>query len=192
MIALFRAALLTSVLSLASLSAATIWTTPAGLSGAQERPEPVPSRGSGWGSASYDPTTMLLSIYLEWANLTTTAGAAHIHCCPGPEGVGPVAVDFADIFPKTQSGTFSTVMDLDSADSYGGMFLAARGGDVDLARADFLAGMDAGLAYYNIHTPTFPAGEIRGNLAPIPEPGSIALLGLGLAGLAVRRRFATK
>ena len=32
------------------------------------------------------------------------------------------------------------------------------------------SGLDAGTAYSNIHNATFPGGEIRGNLAAVPEP----------------------
>lgn len=39
--------------------------------------------------------------------------------------------------------------------------------------------------YVNVHTNTFPGGAIRGQ---VPEPGTVALLGLGLFGLGVTRR----
>ncbi len=48
----------------------------------------------------------------------------------------------------------------------------------------------AGLWYINVHTGLNLPGEIRGQVS-VSEPGSFALLGLGLFGLAFfRRRFA--
>ncbi|OYW28321.1 MAG: hypothetical protein B7Z51_08260, partial [Methyloversatilis sp. 12-65-5] len=48
---------------------------------------------------------------------------------------------------------------------------------------------DDGKAYLNLHSSEFPGGEIRGFLAPVPEPETYALMlaGLGLIGWAARR-----
>lgn len=48
----------------------------------------------------------------------------------------------------------------------------------------------AGRSYINLHTDLYSSGEIRGQIALVPEPGTYALMlaGLGLVGLATARR----
>lgn len=43
--------------------------------------------------------------------------------------------------------------------------------------------MSGGL-YLNVHTLTFPAGEIRGQIVQVPEPASVALMMLGAIAMA--------
>ena len=64
------------------------------------------------------------------------------------------------------------------------------GGTAAGAEAALLEGFAAGTAYSNIHNEVFPGGEIRGQLAVIPEAGTWALmiLGFGAVGMALRRR----
>ena len=59
-------------------------------------------------------------------------------------------------------------------------FVAGNGGTTADARAALIAGLGVGTAYFNVHSQTFPGGEIRGFLAPVHEPSSYALMGLGL------------
>ncbi len=53
-----------------------------------------------------------------------------------------------------------------------------------------LANILAGRAYINFHTTQFGGGEIRGNIAAVPEPEAYALMlgGLALVAGAARRR----
>ena len=72
------------------------------------------------------------------------------------------------------------------ASSYNATYVTANGGTTGSAEAALIAGSVAGKAYWNLHSSTFPGGEIRGFLTP--EPGTFALMGGALAGLAFLRR----
>ena len=86
------------------------------------------------------------------------------------------------------SGTYSNTLDLTALTSYNPSFVTANGGTPAGAESALATAMAGGLAYWNIHSAGFPGGEIRGFLAPVPEPSTLALFGLGAAAMAWRLR----
>jgi hypothetical protein len=113
------------------------------LNGANERPDPVNSPGTGFG------TLLLvgddLTFHLDYRDLTEPATASHIHGPATPDEGAGVLVDLS---PHAPNG-------FDVA----GTLL----GTLPLA-PDHLAWLIDGLTYINIHTPPHASGEIRGQI----------------------------
>jgi hypothetical protein len=177
-------AVLGIVFATVPMSAATIFSTT--LSGANETP-PVASAGTGSALVTLNADT--LSVSITFSGLTSPDTAAHIHCC----GVGiaaPIAVPFTTFPTGLTAGSFSASYDLTSAASYSTAFLTANGNTAASAEAALIAGLNGGQTYANVHSSNFPGGEIRGQLAAVPEPATTFLAGGILAALALLRRKA--
>jgi hypothetical protein len=182
----FAIALLSAVV-LATQASAGIITYTDTMLGVNE----TPSNGStATGSATVvlDTTLNTLNVSIIFSGLTGgVAAASHIHCCV-PAGVaGIVALPFTG-FPAATSGSYLHLFDLTLLATYNGAFVTANGGTAASAEAALVAGLNAGLAYTNIHDQTFPGGEIRGQLAATPEPATMVLSGAGLLLAALLRR----
>ncbi len=114
------------------------------LTGAQEVP-PKETNAYGTANVSYNKCNKILKYTISWTNLTGEPVGSHIHGT-APKGVNaPVKHDFTSLIPKTTSGTFTNSVMVDGI----------------AIKEDSLL---AGFYYFNIHTPKFPGGEIRGQI----------------------------
>jgi hypothetical protein len=158
-----------------------------------------PAVMNGW--VSIDLTTHEMIVDVTFSGLIGTVTASHIHCCTAAPvqnnpnltaGVATALPTFFNFPGSLQnpglftSGTYHQAFNTLAASTWNPAFVTAHGGTTAGAEADFLTGLRTGGAYWNIHTTFAGGGEIRA--AFVPEPASIALLGLGLLGVGLSRR----
>ena len=144
----------------------------------------VSTTATGQSTVSIDLATNLLTFDAAWAGLVAIplAGGLHIHCCV-PTAPGNLQLSLSLTVPGVTTGSSSQTVLLPDALTPG--FRNSHGA---ASLDDFLAGLAAGTAYVDVQNASFPGGEIRGTLVPVPEPSTISLLITGLMGLAVRHR----
>jgi hypothetical protein len=176
------------------------------LNGAQE----VPSRmtpASGYGSLLWNAGTGALTVSLSFSGLTgltvpvppsTPSGPgapAHIHAA-APGFNGGIVFPLFDVpvgrtsFSFTRTWTAAELDDLVDPNLFTTTQLTSFRSALN-AVASAPLGTPANL-YFNVHTSAFGPGEIRGDLAVVPEPSTYVLLASGLLGVGVIARRSRK
>jgi hypothetical protein len=136
------------------------------LSGLGENP-PNAAPGTGIGTVVLNAAQNQITVDESWSGLLAAATASHIH---GPGGVGTnasVIFPFTGV-PAATAGSIPEQTFAINATQVGWLF--------------------SGYLYMNVHTSAFPGGEIRGQLLVVPEPGTLALAGVGAASLGLMAR----
>jgi hypothetical protein len=118
--------------------------------------------GTGTGTITLDTVSNALSWSITWSGLSGTPTLMHFHGPALPNQNAGVQVDTGVVGPPVVGNAILTA-----------------GQEADLL---------AGLWYLNLHTTTFGAGEIRGQVLTVPEPSTALLLVSGLSLLAAGRR----
>jgi hypothetical protein len=137
-----------------------------------------------------DDVAQTLQIDAVFSGLSSNSTAAHIHCCAPlgtNAGVATRIPAFLGFPLGGTSGNYtSQVFNLTDAAFYNPAFITLQGG-LALAEAAFIAGLEAGQSYFNIHTANFGGGEIRGQLEQTPLPAAALLFGSALLGFGLMR-----
>lgn len=134
------------------------------LLGTGETP-PNGSPGTGFGTVVLNAAQTQITVDESWSGITSPATASHIH---GPGGAGtnaPVIFPFSGV-PAATSGSIPEQTFAITPQQVSWLF--------------------SGFLYMNVHDANFPGGEIRGQLLLVPEPSTIGLLTVGIAGIAFR------
>lgn len=185
-----------AILALALCTAVSASAAPIRFYAQLDGPSEVPtntSPGIGRAVVTIDKTANTMRVRTSFEGLIGDVTVAHIHLSATPfAGTGGVATPTPTFpgFPAgVKAGSYDRTFDMTLASSYNAAFLnnLTNAGSTANAQTSLFSGIDQGRAYLNVHSTQYPGGEIRGFL--VPEPASMTMVGLALAGMVARRRM---
>ena len=185
---LLTAGLLLAAIAAPAAAVDSVFT--ATLTGPKESP-PNTSPGTGTATVTINQDQNTMRVQETFRNLLQPTTESHIHCCTDVPGTGTstIAIDLKEFPLGVTSGSYDHTFNMLDASNYDQAFIDINGGTTSQAFSALIGGIEDGKAYANIHTQLYLDGEIRGFLAPIPEPETYAMLlaGLALMGAVARR-----
>lgn len=134
-----------------------------------------PNNSDGLGRAYITLADNAFGITLDITPPLTSLGflptGAFVH---GPAGLGATGPVIFNLGAYTERPPF--ISEYPEATDPGGYEYAFSYASLTTAQ---ISDLMAGLWYVNVTSSAFPDGEIRGQIQPVPEPSTLALLGLG-------------
>ena len=169
------------------------------------------STGTGSAALVIDTLAQTMTLDFTWSGLSGPADRSHLH--DAPAGVSRLVFDPFDAFFDEVFFSNNPLRSIDCSSwspfvlcvpAAGTLHAVQNIADVidldpscdptvEVCSVATLVSMALNdIIYLDIHTQEFPSGELRGQLRPVPEPGPLALLAVGvpLALWRARRRVA--
>ena len=167
-------------------------------------PEVTGATGSGTARAVIDAMAHTMRVVVDFAGLSGNVTVAHIHgptstAFTGTASVATTTPTFPGFPSAVTSGSYDQMFDMTLTSSYRAGFITSNGGTTAGAETALFTAIADGKAYFNIHSSSFPGGEIRGFFVPsaVPEidpatgSSALSLVAGVLAMIEQRRRRAT-
>jgi hypothetical protein len=144
----------------------------ANLSGPAEAP-PNLSPGTGKSLVTIDAVANTMRVQSAFSGLLGNVTVSHIHAQTALAGTGAAGVatttpTFTGFPSGVTAGTYDRTFNMLLGSSYNASYVTNNGGTTATAWVALRAAIGAGKAYHNVHSASFPGGEIRGflNLCP--------------------------